>query len=382
MRHPFRLSLPVLAALSGIGLHPAHAELTTTDITIEGTGSQKTIRLDGPTKLQFQKFLLPKGETLNYISNKNGKHPSLNIVRGSIAQIDGTINADGPFYLISPAGIRVGTTGNVQAPSLLLSSLTPREETLGDGIVTTFKSTSNGRVQIDGQLTSTTDDGRIIVMGPVVNTSSTAKITAPRGRVQLIAADTQEVTGTPNNGLTVSTGQLPGTGMVNQNGEINARQIHLVSDGFVTNAGRLLGDTPDSIVTLTAPKITHETRPAELSLIRASRLVIEGKYDQQGRVILPNDGSNPAPLAGLRQTPRLSRPGFITTLSPGQTQLNATNLANTKATVSPIPVPARTPTLVAARRGQEPQAKPKAKTTRGTVRKTSFFGQTTTNTTR
>jgi len=343
---------------------------------IERGAGTTTVRLSGPARLDWQRFQLQSGESLNYIS-EGGSHASLNVVRGPLpATIQGNLSADGPFYLLSPGGIQVGATGRISAPQVILSALgSDQADSLLSGGTAVFTKRGFGLVTVDGQI-STPLGGSIVVMGPTVRIGPTASLQAPGGRVQVIAADPSPVSGDSKTGFSPAATAGGGSGLLSQDGTISARQVHLLSDGFLRNGGRLLSSGVGNEVRLSAPQIIHEIRPGDRSVISTSRLIVQGDFRQEGPVLNPDDGANPSPIAAVRQTPRLSQPGFITTVAPGQTQLSHAPLQSTVPNVSPIPTPARNPALVAARRGPDPPKKTPAKPVAGAVKKASFFGQT------
>ncbi len=338
-------------------------------VEVNEAGGTTTVMLSGPARIEWQRFHVNSGESLRYVSS-GGSHASLNLVRGALpALIQGSITADGPFYLISPSGIQLGSTGRIQAPQILLSGLAAvNDSALLSGGPAAFRKTGTGLVSIDGQVLATSG-GSVTIMGSTVRTGITARIEAPLGRVQVVAAG-GTVTGQLDQGFTLER-SAAGQGLVNQEGTIAARQVQILSDGFMRNAGRLLASGPANTIQLTAPQVSHELRDGDRSVISTQRLIVQGNFRQEGPVINPDDGANPSPLAGVRQTPRLSGPGFITSIAPGQTQLSHAPLQITKPGTSPIPAPARNPAALAARRGVETKRKVEA----GTVRKATFFGQ-------
>jgi len=367
------LGLLLLPALAGAEVVISAGGTTQNAVIQRDAGtSTTTVRLAGPTQLDWQQFQINAGEKLQYLSDGGTSHASLNVVRGPLATIHGSITADGPFYLISPGGIQIGSTGSISAPQVLLSALAADQpDSLLTGGPSTFRKQGllPKSVSVDGQI-STPAGGAIILMGPSVSVGPNASLRAPEGRIQVIASDKTPVSGSTTTGFSLPA-PAAGSGQITNSGTIAARQVHLLSDGFITNGGRLLSSGFQNQVRLEAPFVTHELRANDQSIIRTDRLLVQGTFRQQGPVLGPDDGANPSPIAGLRQTPRLSQPGFITTVTPGQTQLSHAPLQSTAPNGSPLPTPARNPALVAARRG--PEAPKKA--TPGTVKKASFFGQ-------
>ncbi len=353
--------------------------------SIERNGGNTLVRLSESSRIEWSDFTLQSGETLRYVSDPGARFASLNVVKGAgAANIHGTIQADGPFYLVSPAGITVGSTGLIQAPHVFLSALRPADDlALLQGTPTTFARAGAGLVRIDGTVQAT--QGNLVVAGGGVNIGKTGRLTSSGGTVQVVAA-TRPVAGPGADGLFMvpqTAGAMSGSSIQNE-GNIQAHRVEFISDGTIRNAGRLETRGTGSQVALRAPAIRHEARADGGSVIVTSNLVTEGEAVLEGTVVSPVDGSNPSGVGGLRQTPRLSRPGVISTLDARATQLSASPLqAAATQTTSPIPQPNRSASTLAARRGaDDDEARKKnaatAKARGGTVRKASFFGQTVT----
>jgi filamentous hemagglutinin family protein len=331
---------------------------------VQTAGTITTVNLTGPARIEWQQFQLAAGRGLQFLSQNGGAFPSLNIVRGPVpAQVDGRITADGPFYLISPGGVQVGTTGRIEAPRVLLSTMTPADQSrlLADGGGVFLPDALGGAIGVDG--TIETSGGPLILLSGTVFTGNQARLRAPGGDVRIGALDASPVNVSPN-GIAPVAVAARGGGLVSNTGWIEARRVEIVSDGFVVNGGRLAALGQANSVRIAAPDITHESRPDGSSVILTTALSVEGAFRQSGSVLDPADGANPAAVAGLRQTPRLSGGGFITRVEPGQSQLSHAPLQAPATTASAVPPPVkRSTSLAVRRRGAE------------TVKKASFFGQ-------
>lgn len=385
----FRCALPCGLILLTVGAGRAQVVIgpggPPSTAVVSQTDGVTTVDLSGPSRLEWSQFSVGAGQSLKYVSGSAG-HASLNVVRGAApAAIHGAVTADGPFYLISPSGIQIGRTGSVSAPQILLSALgTAQDLQILSGGAATFSKQGTGLVAIDG-LVRVGNGGSVVVMGTSVRTGPAARMLAPGGRVQVVAAEGATVSGSVSGGMGLPAGGAAGTGLVNQEGTIEARQVHVLSDGFLRNGGRLISSGQGNEVRLSAPQATHELRPDGRSVISTGQLVVQGNFRQDGPVINPDDGANPAPVAGVRLTPRLSTRGVITSVSPGQTQLASSPLQKVLPAVSPIPADRRKPALVAARgteagkskepEKEKPAAGPVVPVKAGSVRKASFFGQ-------
>lgn len=350
------------------------------DAQVVRQGGETVVRLSKSSRLEWRDFLVPEKGRLRFLSEGREPRASLNIVRGNVpARIFGEITADGPFYLISPAGINVGSQGRITAPRVLLSALPAQDDlALLEGRPTTFQNRPGGNssVSVAGQVVAT--NGSLTVLAPSVQVSGVLE--ARQGAVRVIGADQQPVQGPDAQGEF----QMTPDGAfktVSNNGRITGARVEILSDGFIQNGGRLESvGTPASasVVRLASRGTRHELKTG--SAIVTRRLQVEGSFEQQGPVIFPQDGANPSALGGIRQTPRLSRPGFFTNAEAGMTQLSHSPLQNSTASTSPLPRPRGTST-VASRSGGTGETVTSRKekrqpTTTDSLRKASFFGQT------
>ena len=353
---------------------PAPADLVTAPgglpqtATLTRDGPTTTILLKAASRVEWSRFQLGSKETLRLISEAGGKNASLHRVVGAApASLDGLVTADGPFYLISPAGIQIGAGGHIQAPRVLLSGLAAAEDNaVLSGEDGAFFPTGPGQVGIQGKITAL--NGAVFILGTGITAGPTAEI---RGReVSLAAAESKPVLRRADGAFGFS-GAPDGFAIINHSGRIEANRVTIVSDGFLRNGGRILTEGPGNTVRLSGAHVTHELRPTGESVISTSDLKVEGEFRREGPVLNPDDGANPSVAGGLRRTPRLSAPGFLTSVTPGQTQLSHSPLQAARPSVSPMPPP-RQASEVAANRGAAAPAPAK----KGTVRKAAFFGQT------
>ncbi|HWB04316.1 MAG TPA: filamentous hemagglutinin N-terminal domain-containing protein [Verrucomicrobiales bacterium] len=362
---PFPWFLPALLAVAArADVVPAPAGIGA-NAAVKVEGPLTTVNLSGPSRLEWQDFNLAAGREMRFLSQNGGAFPSLNIVRSpAAAVIDGRITADGPFYLISPGGLQVGTTGGIEAPRVLLSTLTAPDTSrvLADGTGTFSPSGIGGIVGVDG--TIETSGGPLVILSETISIGGQARLRSNGGDIRLAAVDSGPVA-VPSPASSLNTRTSGGSGLVNNTGWIDARRVEIVSDGFIVNGGRLTSLGQGNQIRLAASSVSHESRPDNSSVILTSALSVEGPFRQIGAVINPADGPNPSVAAGLRQTPRLSSPGFITKVEPGQTQLSTAPLQSPQKSASAVPPPLPRTSTLAARRTRSA----------GTVKKASFFGQ-------
>ncbi len=356
------LCLPAVVARADLAVVPGGAG---PNAAVRTAGSLTTVHLSGPARIEWQDFTLAAGRELQFLSRNGGGFPSLNLVRSPVpAAVDGRITADGPFYLISPGGVQIGTGGRIEAPRVLLSTLLPADESrlLADGSGVFMPDALGGMIGVDGTLE--TSAGPLLVLSGTVFTGGQARLRAPGNDVRIAAVDSSPVQ-VSSAGIAPLTTSARGSGLVNTTGWIEARRVEIVSDGFLVNGGRITSLGQGNSIRLAAPDIMHESRPDGSSVILTTALSVDGAFRQVGAVLRPSDGANPAVAAGLRQTPRLSGSGFITKVEPGQTQLSHAPLQVPATTASAVPPPLKRSGSVAIRRRSG-----------DAVKKAAFFGQT------
>ncbi len=356
------LVLPAGLARADLAVGPAGAG---PNAVVQTAGALTTVSLTGPARIEWQDFTLAAGRELHFLSQNGGAFPSLNLVRSPVpAVVDGRISADGPFYLISPGGVQVGSSGRIEAPGVMLSTMLPANDSrfLTDGAGVFMPDSLGGAIGVDG--TIETSGGPLVILSGTVSTGGLARLRAQGGDVRIAAVDSSPVSVSPSAITPVISGARGG-GLVNTTGWIEARRVEIVSDGFIVNGGRLTSLGQGNSIRLAAPDIVHESRPDGSSVILTTALSVDGAFRQVGAVLQPSDGANPAVAAGLRQTPRLSGSGFITKVEPGQTQLSHAPLQAPATTASAVPPPLKRDTSLATRRRGG-----------GTVTKAAFFGQT------
>ncbi len=340
------------------------------DGSINTTGSTTTVSLNRSSQINWSNFSVSATEQVKVASTGGGGFASLNIVNGPRSLIFGSVQADGPFYLVNPAGITLATSGSINAPQVLLSTLTPSDANAAlSGISTTWGNSSFGDVVIAGSIAASTS---IVVLSESIEITPTGRAVTP-GSIEMIAA-----AGGVTGGGTNWTASAPGgadNGLLLNTGRIEGHTVRLISHGSIANGGVITtGDKNpakgDSVL-LRAQDIVNETQ----GRISTRSLTFEGDPTPTviGPVINPDDGSNPGATSSTTQIPRLSSPGtaqVVTQINPGQlslTTLKTLQLAAPKPTAI-----SQTPTL-AVRRGATKE-EPKKKSNK--VRRTSFFGAT------
>jgi len=343
------------------------------DGSISTVGATTTVSLNRNSQINWSSLSLAAGEQLQVLSTGGGAYASLNLVTGGRSTILGAITADGPFYLVNPAGIFVGASGSIHAPQVLLSTLTPSDPVAAlNGGTTSWSTAGLGTVQIEGAISAATS---IVILSETISINRNASVAttdAAVGRIDMVAASSG-VTGAGGNWsvLDPSRGQ---TGTLSNTGRIQAHSVQLISHGSLVNGGVITtggATTPrGDQVLLRAVDIVNE----ESGIITARDIRFEGDLTptQLGKLIDPDDGSNPGATTSTAQIPRLSggAPQVVTQINPGQlgfTTLQSVQLA------APKPTATAAESTLAVRRGANRDTVEKSK--RGKVKRTSFFGQ-------
>ncbi|MEP9380662.1 MBG domain-containing protein [Aquabacter sp. CN5-332] len=132
--------------------------------------------------LSWQGFSIGQSGTVVF---NNGSGTTLNRVTGNVpSRIDGTLTASGSVYLVNPAGIAVGTTGQVATGGSFIASthdITDRNFLNGGDL--TFSGTSTATIVNAGKIGSLGGDVALIAR----KVESTGTLTAPNGTVGLAA---------------------------------------------------------------------------------------------------------------------------------------------------------------------------------------------------
>ena len=362
--------LPVLCLLACVAKAAPLGSINPANGSISTVGTTTTVTLNLPSQINWTNLSLAAGNSLRFESVGGAGHPSLNIVTGPRSQINGSITADGPFYLVNPAGIFVGASGSITAPQVLLSTLSPADNSAAlKGLSTTWSTSGFGTVDVQGSITAATS---LVILSETITigTNATVKTTdAAAGRIEMIAASSG-VTGHAG-AWTVTTPARGQSGTLSNTGRVEGHSVQLISHGSLVNGGVITtggAKSPkgDSVL-LRAVDIVNETKGS----INSRSVTFEGDTTPTllGKIINPDDGSNPGATTGTTQIPRLSggSPQVVTQINPGQlsyTTLQSIQLASPKPTAT-----VKSPTL-AVRRGAE-EVKPKATKK---LKRTSFFG--------
>ncbi|YCM42434.1 hypothetical protein V2O64_14075 [Verrucomicrobiaceae bacterium 227] len=320
------------------------------DCTSAGGNTQITLFQNA--ELQWDRFDVPAGGSLN-ITSDGGLFSSKHLTSGSFpSAINGSITADGAFTLVNTAGIRVGSGGLITAPSLTLSSLSAITPDSYRG------SLQAGQMIINGNLNATSGNATLLSYQTTINGS----ITAPAGKVTLISTGSEIISG-PNfrrSGERLAESKARVTTRRN----LEAPIIEIYSEGFIENSGRIAGDQ----VTLEANAIAHNRQPG--SVINSPNLLLIPNTLLEGAIVKPNDGSNPGGISTTLGLPDLASGSFTgkqkTTLLP--TQFSASRLKSSRVP-SAVSQKAQSASRSRLATRGTPPTKPKK-----SAKKSSFFG--------
>lgn len=348
-----RSFLPVALAITG----PVMAQCPANSVPhfdCISAGGNTQITLFADAELSWDGFNVPSTGSLD-ITSSGGIFASRHLVTGlGSARIAGPITADGPFTLVTPAGLSISTQGNINAPSILLSTLPALNRS-------TYEGTASSRQLINrGNLTATSGD--LTLLGYQITNNGT--LAAPSGKITLISSGSETISGPDFQRTPGKTPDHPLARTTNR-GQIEAPIIEIYSEGFIQNGGRIAGDR----ISLEALGLVHNNTPG--SVIISPDLTLVPNVLLDGPVIDPNDGSNPGGVSTTLGFPDLASGSFSgtkkTKLLPTQFSSSTISRARVPSAVSKRPTTHLNSRL--ATRGST-----KKKTS---AKKRSFFGMVT-----
>jgi filamentous hemagglutinin family protein len=187
---PSSMSLMTSVAVV-LGATPSIAQSLPTNGSV-AAGSASIVTASGTSLLVNQtsqnaiinwgSFSIDRGNTVSF---NNGSGSTLNRVTGNVpSHIDGTLSATGSVYLVNPAGVAVGSDGNVATGgSFVASTLNITDSNFLAGGDMTFSGGSKASIVNAGKIGSLGGDVALIARA-VDNAGS---ITAPNGTAALVA---------------------------------------------------------------------------------------------------------------------------------------------------------------------------------------------------
>ncbi len=110
------MALPIVTAYAGGPIQVANVASGTA--AFAQSGSVTTITAANNTIINYQKFDIPHGNTVNFIQPSASARVLNRIIGPSPTHIDGTLNANGSVYFVNPAGVMFGAGAVVNVGQL------------------------------------------------------------------------------------------------------------------------------------------------------------------------------------------------------------------------------------------------------------------------
>lgn len=258
--------------------------------TVEVVDNVMTITsLSEKTVISYISFNLASGETINFIMPNAGSEVINIVTGGQFSTIQGAINANGMIGLVNTAGIVIANSAQIQAASLLASTLN-----IGSIDSETIKLNNNGNAPAGvvnaGQI-NITNGGYAILAGSGVH--NVGQIIAEDGTINLAVGDSMtfhlsdstSVSVTIDEGIKQSIEGL-NTAITNQ-GDLLAHQVDLsaklsdkAADVAVNNEGIIQATALDNVggkIVLHGVSDDGSTMIANQGILNASGTAINGK---------------------------------------------------------------------------------------------------------
>ena len=287
------------------------------DFSCVSAGGNTQITLFGNAELNWDRFDVPAGGRLDISSVGGAGFSSRHLTRGLFpSTIAGGITADGAFSLVNPAGITMSHEGSITAPSVLLSTLPLVAPNSFQGF------TRSGQMILNGSVQAHSGDLTLLAY----NVTNSGNLTAPNGKVTVIATGSQSVDGASlelNPPRGINDRQVRAT----NRGAIQAPVVEIYTEGFLQNGGFIHGER----VTLDGNRgVLHDNKLG--SLIVADQLNLPSGGLIEGPLLGPNDGNNPGGVSTTIGLPDLEKGSFAskrkTTLLP--TQFSSSNVSRSR----------------------------------------------------
>jgi hypothetical protein len=290
-------------------------------------GTTGFITLNGDSRFSWSSLRVGPGEAMQSLQI-SGNYASSHVVRGPLA-VSGILSSQGPLALFA-SQVTTAPTAQISAPKLVISALLPNSDADTDDFLLTDTpktltskaepgTTLPGIVENRGQLTATATDLTIIGRG----VRNTGQINATSGTVNLVAA---EKVAASRNQVTAKKATFGQPNEIFNGGRIEGVRVEMRAlaqacfddsceytiDYPIINAGTLRGSARQRGVTfdvsganetpLHAQSIVENRRGSGTIITRDSRPILQnnpdyvkgGTFENNGRVIMPNDGDRPA----------------------------------------------------------------------------------------
>ena len=119
------IALPVTMAQAGGPIQVANVAAGTA--AFSQAGSVTTITAANNTIINYQKFGIPHGNTVDFIQPSASARVLNRIIGPSPTQIDGNLNANGVVYFVNPAGVMFGAGAVVNVGQLYAAAVWQRD---------------------------------------------------------------------------------------------------------------------------------------------------------------------------------------------------------------------------------------------------------------
>ncbi|MGD0958424.1 MAG: filamentous hemagglutinin N-terminal domain-containing protein [Methylomonas sp.] len=317
------LSLPEpensLAHLTNPALHPGASAATVGEAGATVSSDGHTFVVDQTTStaiIDWSSFNIPAGYTVIFEQPSSTAVALNEINQGGASQILGALTANGQVYMVNANGFTFGAQSNVQANTVVASSLGISDNAFQQGIANVAAANvpassigvisptaalsgggaANAEILVEkGAIISAADTGRVILAAPTVENNGS--INAPDGQVILVAAADkvylQESASPDLRGMLV---EVQTGGAVKNTGSINTPRGNTTMLGFaVTQQGMISASTSVALngsVRLLAREGAQLLKSTTNDSSNASNLILEPLPDSTVR-----SGGGPGALA-------------------------------------------------------------------------------------
>jgi len=135
--------------------------------------------------IHWDDFSISPDELTQFVQTGADSAALNRVVGGNPSTIFGRLQANGQVFLINPAGILVGSSGQIDTKGFLASTLDITDESFSKRARLAFAGDSEAEVENRGRITAL--DGEVFLIARSVKNSGS--IHAPRGTVGLAGAD-------------------------------------------------------------------------------------------------------------------------------------------------------------------------------------------------
>lgn len=251
-------------------------------VTCNSIGNQTLINLTQASTIQWDTFRILAAESMSF----TGAYPVVNVSINR-AEISGNVSAQGDFTLISEFGIHQSSGSLIQAPQVLLSTMSGNP--LQSSTFTVPE--EDGLLDLNGQVNAT--NGDVVLLGRQIELGKDAIISASES-VQMLAMHQSNVvkSGSQFTAQNFSPNGSSSASVTNH-GTINSHHVTIVSEGYITNSGKITTTGAGNSIHLAAQQIWHDgssggfISTSALTQNAASIVIVSPYID-------PNDGQNPA----------------------------------------------------------------------------------------